>query len=150
VNPTRKPAERYILHPETPFAAKYRRVRGVSLIEVMIAALILVIAIIGTSGTYVSGRQHIVGRRYYQGAAQLASERIEQLKAAGYENIAEGVSEESDLSVGGVVYVRRTSIALSAEPTPSIPKPCKKATVTIEWTIGTQLRQASLVTYIGP
>jgi Tfp pilus assembly protein PilV len=131
-------------------AAGDRRRRGVTIIEVMVAALILVIALIGTSSTYVTGRWQIVNQRYYRAAAQLASQKIEELKANGYDNIDEGEDEE-EFSVGGLTYQRRTQTELTAEPSAEVPKPCKKATVTILWSLrGEHQHEARLVTYIGP
>ncbi len=131
-------------------AAKDQRQRGVTIIEVMVAAVILVIALIGTSSTYVSGRWQIVNQRYYRAAAQLASQKIEDLKASGYDNIDVGDDEE-EISVGSLTYQRRTQTELTAAPSAEVPKPCKKATVTILWSLrGESQHEARLVTYIGP
>jgi hypothetical protein len=131
-------------------AAKNARQRGTSITETMLAALFLVIAMLGISSAYVSGRWFVVSQQYYQVAAQLASQKFEDLKSLGYGNIVEG-EEQEELSVKGQSYQRRTQIELSAEPSAELPKPCFKAKVTIEWSLGgAQLHQASLVTYIGP
>jgi prepilin-type N-terminal cleavage/methylation domain-containing protein len=129
-------------------ATKDRR-RGVTLIEVMLAVLILVIALIGTSSTYVTGRQYIVNQRYYRTAAQLASQKLEGLKATGYDLIGDANAVEQ-LSIDGLTYQRRTQTQLTATPTAEVPKPCKKATVTIVWSLAGTQHQARLVTYIGP
>ncbi len=129
-------------------ATKDRR-RGVTLIEVMLAVLILAIALIGTSSTYVTGRRFIVDQRYYRAAAQLASQKLEELEASSYDNIGD-VNEVEDLSVDGLAYQRRTQTVLTATPTAEVPKPCKKATVTIVWSTAGCQHQARLVTYIGP
>jgi Tfp pilus assembly protein PilV len=116
----------------------------------MVAALILVIALIGTSSTYVSGRWQIANQRYYRAAAQLASQKLEELKANGYDNINVGQDDE-ELTIGGLTYERRTQTVLTAAPSAEVPKPCKKATVTIRWSLrGENQHEARLVTYIGP
>jgi Tfp pilus assembly protein PilV len=128
-----------------------RRRHGTSLVEVMLAILILIIAVIGVSSTYVSGRRELVKQRYYQAAAQLASQSIEELKATGYAGISEGEVEEK-LTVNGLAYVRSTQTELTAAPSTEVPKPCKKVTVTITWScvgVGDH-HEARLVTYIGP
>jgi Tfp pilus assembly protein PilV len=126
------------------------RRRGTSLIEVMLAILILVIAVIGVSSTYVSGRRELVKQRYYQAAAQLASQSIEELKAGGYAGVGEG-EEEEEFTVNGLTFVRSTLTELTATPSTEVPKPCKKATVTITWSLtGDDQHQARFVTYIGP
>jgi hypothetical protein len=116
----------------------------------MLAILILTIAFTGISSTYVSGRRFVVCQQYYQTAAQLASEKFEDLKTFSYDDIGVG-EEEEEFSVDGQPYLRQTQIELTMDPTAEVPKPCKKVTVTIQWSLyGTDIRQASLVTYIGP
>jgi len=130
--------------------AKHARQRGTSIIEAMLAALVLVIAMLGISSAFVSGRRFVVNQQYYQVAAQLASQKFENLKSLGYDNIVEG-EEREELLVKGQSYQILTEIELSAEPSAELPKPCYKARVTIEWSLnGAELHQAMLVTYIGP
>jgi Tfp pilus assembly protein PilV len=138
---------------QTIFAAiagNGRRRHGTSLVEVMLAVLILVIAVIGVSTTYVSGRRELAKQRHYQAAAQLAAQSIEELKATGYAGIGEG-EEEEEFTINDLTYVRNTQTELTATPSTEVPKPCKKVTVTITWSLaeGSQ-HQARLVTYIGP
>lgn len=123
---------------------------GSTLIELMLAIAILIIALLGTSTTYVSGRKQIVSQRYYQAAAQLASQKLEETKAVGYAGLVEG-EEDEELSLFGLTYQRHTVIELTAEPTTEVPKPCMKVTVTIQWTgtAGGQ-HEAEFVTYVGP
>jgi Tfp pilus assembly protein PilV len=137
----------------TAATAQKRRLCGSTLIEVMLAVLILVIALIGTSSTYVLGRRFVVSQRYCQAAAQLAAQKLEQLKAAGYDdpNGALDVGEyEEERTVGTQSYHRHTQIETTAAPTAEVPKPCKKVTVTILWSYVTDQHKVSLVTYIGP
>ncbi len=123
--------------------------RGTSLVEAMLAILILVIAVMGVSSTYVSGRRELVKQRYYQAAAQLASQSLEEVKAGGYAAADEG-EEEEEFTVNGLAFVRNTLTELTAEPTTEVPSPCKKVTVTITWSLtGEDQHQARFVTYIG-
>jgi Tfp pilus assembly protein PilV len=119
------------------------------MVEVMIAAIILVIALIGTSALFVSGRKQLINQQFYRAAAQLSSQKFEECKAEGYDNLDEGEYEEN-LSFNGVAYQRRTLTELTAEPSAEIPKPCKRVTVTIRWSIVNDQHEARLVTYIGP
>jgi type II secretory pathway pseudopilin PulG len=134
----------------TTFAAKRRRHLGSTLIEVMLAIAILIIALVGTSSTYVAGRRYIVNQRYYQAAAQLASEKLEEVKADGYLGTPVG-QEQEELSMDGFTYTRTTQTVLTSAPSASVPQPCKKVTVTIQWAglVGDQ-HEAKLITYIGP
>ena len=130
--------------------AKKSRQTGSALIELMLAIAILLIVLLGTSTTYVSGRRQIVSQRYYQAAAQLASQKLEETKSLGYAGLTEGEDDE-DLSLYGLAYQRHTVIELTAEPTTEAPKPCLKVTVTIQWTGTAQdQHEAEFVTYVGP
>ncbi|MBN2019842.1 MAG: prepilin-type N-terminal cleavage/methylation domain-containing protein [Sedimentisphaerales bacterium] len=122
---------------------------GMTMIEVMVAAVILVIALIGTSAMFVSGRKHIMSQQFYRASAQLASQKLEELKATGYDSVPVGQNEEQ-VSWNGVAYTRQTDVALTASPTAGTPKPCKKITVTISWSLAAGQHEARLVTYIGP
>jgi prepilin-type N-terminal cleavage/methylation domain-containing protein len=133
----------------TSIGGKVRR-GGMTLIEVMVAITILMIALIGTSSMYVSGRRYVGSQQKYQVAAQLASQRLEELKAVGYPGITVGETEE-ELSVCGLNCKRYSRIELTAEPTADFPKPCKKVTVVVVWPGAAQEdREVKLVTYIGP
>jgi type II secretory pathway pseudopilin PulG len=123
---------------------------GSTLIEVMLAIAILIIAVFGTSSTFVTGRKYIVSQQHYQAAAHLASQKIEEIKAKAYTDVNEMVSDEQ-VSMYDCTYSRNTQIQLTATPTADVPKPCKKVTVTIGWTGSAgDAHQVKLVTYIGP
>jgi hypothetical protein len=115
----------------------------------MLAITILVIALIGTSSMFVSGRRHLIHQRDYQAAAQLAAQEIEECKTIGYENLPEGTVSEH-ISVNGLAYTINTQTVLTATPKSELPKPCKKVTVNITWSYSRDRHQANLVTYIGP
>jgi type II secretory pathway pseudopilin PulG len=134
-----------------PVAATKKNHRaGSALIELMLAIAVLLIVLLGTSTTYVSGRRQIVNQRYYQAAAQLASQKLEEAKALGYASLAEGEANE-ELSLFGLDYQRHTVIELTAEPSTEVPKPCMKVTVTIQWTGTAQdQHQVEFITYVGP
>ena len=131
------------------FAATGRQHRGMTMIEVMIAAVIVVIVVIGTSVMFVSGRKYIVDQQFYREAAQLASQKLEELKADGYDKVLEGDNTDQ-LTFNSITYQRQTQIALTSAPSVNVPKPCKKVTVTISWSIVHANHKAILVTYIGP
>jgi Tfp pilus assembly protein PilV len=129
-----------------------RAARGVNLIETMLALLIMTIVMIGTSMMHARGRQLVVSQEYYQKAAQLATQKLEEIKAMKYDNIAAGDVQE-EVTVDGLSYQILKHIALTATATTELPKPCKEATVTIRWTLGARQRErheATFTTYIGP
>ncbi len=130
--------------------AKRGRHAGSALIELMLAVVILIIVLLGTSTTYVSGRKELARQQYYQAAAQLASQKLEEAKALGYTGLTEGEQEE-EIYMFGIDYHRNTLIELTDVPSSDVPKPCIKVTVTIQWTGSAgDTHQTEFVTYIGP
>jgi len=123
---------------------------GSTLIEVMLAIAILIIAIFGTSSSFVTGRKHIVGQQHYRAAAHLASQKIEEIKAIAYPDVNE-IDADEELDLYGWNYNRNTKINLTSTPTADLPKPCKKVTVTIGWNGSAgDAHEVKLVTYVGP
>ena len=115
--------------------------KGVSLIEVMIAVLISAIVMLGGSFFFVSGTNQINLRRQYSVASQLASQKIEELKAVDYDTVAIGQVEDS-------VTLQNSSYSRSVvtEDLGSY----KEVTVTITWGTGGQQNNINLVTFIAP
>ena len=130
--------------------AKRTRCTGSALIEVIIAASILILALIGYSSSFVSGRKQILKQRQYQMAVHLTTQRIEEIKAGGYLGAIVG-EEEQQLYLGELTCTRTTQIELTAEPSVPTPQPLKKVTVTTSWTgLAQDPHEIKLVTYIGP
>jgi len=115
--------------------------KGTSFIEVLVAILIFSIVITGGSILFVSGRNQINLRERYRVGVQLASQKLEQLKAGNYEDIAVGETEEG-LSLEGLSFSRSTV----AEDLGSY----KKVTVTVDWPHMGKDHNVSLVTLIAP
>jgi hypothetical protein len=130
--------------------AKRARRTGSALIEVIIAAAILILALIGYSSSFVSGRKQILKQRQYQMAVHLTSQRVEEIKAGGYLG-ATVAEQEEELYLDGLTCTRTTLVELTAEPSGPTPQPLKKVTVTTSWTgMAQDPHQIKLVTYIGP
>ncbi len=123
---------------------------GSALVEVIIAAAILILALIGYSSSFVSGRKQILNQRQYQMAVHLTSQRVEQVKASGYLAATVGEQQE-ELPLDGLTCIRTTIVELTAAPSGPVPQPLKKVTVTTSWTgMAQDPHQIKLVTYIGP
>ncbi len=113
--------------------------KGVTLVEVMLAILILTIVILGSALLYVYGLGHISLSKNYRVAAELAAQKLEQLEADNHYHIDIPAGETSeDISLGGVAFTRDTTtedLGLY-----------KKVNVTVNWTQNQRLRDVSLVT----
>ena len=112
--------------------------RGTSLIEVMLAISILAIVVLGTAffSFYTSGQIRL--GKQQRAALQLASQKLEQLRADNKMGIEIPVAESSEeISSGDTSYTRTTTVENSGL--------CKEVTVTVRWTQTGRDREISLV-----
>ena len=114
--------------------------KGVSLVEVIIAVLVSAIVMLGGSFFFAASTGQINLREQYRAASRLASQKIEELKAVEYDNVAEGEVKDS-------VTLENSSYNRSVV-TKDIGS-YKQVTVTVSW--GTSGNNSvSLDTYIAP
>ena len=122
-----------------PAISKFKK--GTSIVEVMVAVLIFTIVIIGGSFFFVYGRNQIDLRKHYRVAAELASQKLEGLKADNYDNIVVGETTES-LSLENLSY-SRTLVAADVGL-------YKQVEVTVHWEQMGKQHNVSLATFIAP
>lgn len=114
---------------------------GTSLAEVMVAVLIMVIVIIGSSILFVAGRSQISMQERNRVATELAAQKLEELKAGSYSDIVEGDTEET-VAMEDLSYDRQVqTVDLGMH---------KQVTATVNWQHAGTTRTVSLVTLIGP
>ncbi len=119
---------------------RHNSAAALTLIEVMVAVLIVTIVIIGGSFLFVTGRDQISRWERYRVASQLAAQKLEELKADDYYSIVVGDTEES-LSLENVSYSR----SIHTEDAGSY----KEVTVTVSWGPSNE-HSVDLVTCIAP
>lgn len=122
-----------------PIILKSRK--GTSLVEVMVAVLISVIVMLGGSFFYVASTNQINIRKQYRAASRLAGQKLEELKASDYDDVAIGEAKES-LSLENISYSRSTiteDLGLY-----------KQVRVTVNWGPAGMERNVSLVTLVAP
>jgi len=115
--------------------------KGTSLVEVMTAALILAIVMLGGSFFYVASTNQINLREQYRAASRLAGQKLEELKADNYDDVTIGELKDS-LTLENSTYSRSTvteDVGLY-----------KKVVVTVNWGPVGMERNVSLVTLIAP
>ncbi|MCH8118931.1 MAG: hypothetical protein IIC00_04285 [Planctomycetes bacterium] len=115
--------------------------KGTSLVEVMTAALILTIVVLGGSFFYVASTNQINLREQYRAASRLAGQKLEELKAGSYDDVTIGEVEDS-LTLENSTYSRSVvteDLGLY-----------KKIVVTVNWGPAGMERNVSLVTLIAP
>ncbi len=110
---------------------------GFSLIEVLIALLILVIVILGGGLYFFYGRLGINREGYRRAALELGSQRLEELKAANYDDIS-GNNETTDNLPSGTIT---TQVQDQGD--------YKEITVTVTWGDNPG-NKVELVTLIAP
>jgi type II secretory pathway pseudopilin PulG len=121
-----------------------KSVAAFTLVEVMAAILIVIIVIAGSSFLFVAGRGQVALQKQYRAAAQLASQKLEELKAGSYASIAAGTTTYSPVPLEGLSYSRSVNTVVNANPL------YKEVTVTISWLQGNNSRNVSMVTCIAP
>ena len=114
--------------------------RGTSLIEVMIAALILTIIIMGGSFFYVASTNQINLREQHRVASRLAAQKLEDLKAGNYSDIAVGKTTDDPLGSG---FYSRSTVTEDMGT-------YKKVTVDVIWGTPDNSHNVSVVTFIAP
>ncbi|MCP4261819.1 MAG: prepilin-type N-terminal cleavage/methylation domain-containing protein [Planctomycetes bacterium] len=115
--------------------------KGVSLIEVMIAVLITAIVMLGGSMFFASSTGQINLREQYRAASRLASQRLEEYKAADYVTVAEGEVQDS-VTLESSSYNR----SVVTQDIGSY----KQVTVNVTWGPSGQQKNINLVTFIAP
>lgn len=111
-----------------------------TLVEIMIAILIVTIVVAGGSYLFIVGRDQVNLQKHYRAATQLAAQRLEELKAGPY---LTGVICGSDSNtLEDETYTRDVNVVDSGS--------YKEVTVNVHWQQGHLTRNVSLVTVIAP
>jgi len=122
-----------------PIVLKPRK--GTSLVEVMVAVLILTIVILGGSLFFAASTNQINLREQYRAASRLAGQKLEELRADDYDDVTIGELKDS-LSLEDLSYSRSTV----TEDLGSY----KNVVVTVNWGPEGMEHNVSLVTLIAP
>jgi Tfp pilus assembly protein PilV len=116
--------------------------KGTSLVEVMVAVLILTIVMIGGSFFNVASSSQINLRKQYRAAARLAAQKLEELKAGNYDAIAIGEAKDS-------ISLEKSSLYSRSIVTEDLGL-YKQVRVTVHWGQVGKENNVSLVTLIAP
>lgn len=122
-----------------PFVRK--SIKGVSLVEVMVAVLISSIVMLGGSFFFVASTGQINLREQYRAASRLASQKLEEVKAVDYDTVTEGEVTDS-VTLESSSYNR----SVVTKDLGSL----KEISVTINWGTEDQQHNINLVTFIAP
>lgn len=125
-------------------AKNHKSAAAFSLVEITVAILIVAIVVAGGSYLFITGKNQVSLQKHYRAATQLASQRLEVLKAGSYTDInSNSVSDSNTLE--GVIYTRDVNTVDSGT--------YKQVTVNVHWKEGLHGqfdRNVNLVTIIAP
>lgn len=119
------------------------RMRGITLVEVVTASFIFAIVVVGSATMFVMAKRQVQNELRRRQAIQLASSRLEELKAGDYDAIVLG-TEPNTLTVDGHTYNRETVTTLESSSL------FKNVTVSISWDRTGHTYSVALDTIIGP
>jgi len=115
--------------------------KGMTLVELMVAMIIFVIGMIGGLTYFFYGRGHISLSQHRRVALQLASQKIEDLKATTYINVICG---SDNVTIDNMSYTRSWVV----NPDPPVAGSYTEVTLSVSWDQGTT-QQVQLVTIIA-
>ena len=117
--------------------------KGTSLIEVMVAVLVFAIVVLACPFLFAFGRGEIKRQESHRIAVELAAQKLEELRACNYNDIAQGDSNTA-ISLNDLSYSQTTEIVTENGGLN------KRANVTVRWgPTGTE-HSVILTTIIAP
>lgn len=106
-----------------------KKSKGFSLIEVLIALVILSIALLALAGLMGQSTRNSSWGSHLTEAATLAQDRLERFRAVRPQtDIPEGINNDLITGVTGIVYTRTWAVTTNASST------ARTITITITWT----------------
>ena len=114
------------------------RRRAFTLVEVLIALVIFLIAVIGTAGIAYANRRNLISGATVRLATWDAIGTMENLKAAGYQHL---VSSHCSINLGGIPATRTVTVETVSEGGAVY----RRVTVVVAWA-GEQVK---MVTYVA-
>lgn len=112
---------------------RYKRSKGFSLIEVLIALVILAIALLGLAGLMVTTTKNNSFGNHMTEAATFAQDKLEELRVTPWDNVAMG----ADTVVStGINYSRNWTVSTLPNPSPPPVDFLKTVSITVSWNDG--------------
>ena len=119
--------------------------RGLTVAEVLVAAAILAVAMLGIAGMVPRAYQNIGTGGQITKAANLAREKMEELKNASYNALLAGGTPYTDpQNPIEEVFSRTWTIEDNG-----LPADLKRITVTVSWSTGFGVREVQVVTLVA-
>jgi type IV pilus assembly protein PilV len=109
--------------------------KGFSLIEMLIALVILAISLLALAGLMATTTRNNSFGGHMTEAATFAQDKLEELKAIPWANIVGGTDTKSGST--GITYARTWNVSTLLNPVPPPNDLLKAVTITVNWNDGT-------------
>ncbi len=107
--------------------SELKQQRGVTLLEILIAMVILSVGLLGIAGLTIGVIQGNAYSKHVSTATVVAEAKLEDIRRAGYAN-ANAMAGSDSVSMGGITFSRTTSVT-NGSPGPNM----KRLAVTVSW-----------------
>ena len=124
---------------------------GVSLVELMVALFVITVAVFALLGSFIASAQSIQHQQTRSTATRLATEALEQARAAGFAELGLGV-DEREVPVGGTTYVVTRTVEWSDadDPDAGANEHVKHVRATVAWNLRGTGRTLEFDTIVAP
>jgi prepilin-type N-terminal cleavage/methylation domain-containing protein len=131
------------------------RPRGFTLLEVMVAALLLLLAMAGVVPFFISALSQSTAVRYKSSATNIARERLEQIRQLDYREITNAASLVARFGDSTTLRNVAYDVAYNVQEAAYGSGVLKEVTVTVAWTAPPRVAPVSLTTmihqqFVGP
>ena len=113
-----------------PIKSRSAREGGLTLIEVMVAIVVLAVAVIGAAAFLAAGSRTVARASQQRTAAQVAHMKLEAARAGGYPALANSNGTET---VDGIVYTWGIVVATTLADPADAGSAYKRMTATVDW-----------------
>lgn len=128
-----------------------KRNKGYSIVEVLVAILILIIGILGILSYFFFSQTNLNLERHRRTALQIAQSRIEYLRTVSYNNLMNYIENGTNVNIDEIVGKRITIIEDVNDPEDGdILSDYKKITVKVVWFENKRNNEVMLQTIIAP
>lgn len=125
------------------------RLRGATLLEVMIASLVFLAGSLGAMAYLGHGRIGLLRQGHARLAAQVAHSRLEELRTVRYADLEDFAENGTAVALGGIAGQRVTQIT-PVDENGNGTVDYKLAQVTVSWQMGDLTQEVNLVTLFAP
>ena len=123
----------YIQQPYgLPIKSRSARDGGLTLVEVMVAIIVLAVAVIGAAAFLAAGSRTVARASQQRTAAQVAHMRLEAARAGGYPALANSSGAET---VDGMVYTWEIVVVTTLADPADAGSAYKRMTATVDWPV---------------